>query len=42
MPPTTTTTVDFDAIKARQRDIWSSGDYAAIGTTLQITGELLC
>jgi SAM-dependent methyltransferase len=37
-----TTTVDFDAVKARQRDTWSSGDYATIGTTLQITGERLC
>ena len=32
----------FDAVKARQRAVWSSGDYAAIGTTLQITGEHLC
>jgi SAM-dependent methyltransferase len=33
---------DFDAIKARQRATWSSGDYAMIGATLQITGESLC
>jgi ubiquinone/menaquinone biosynthesis C-methylase UbiE len=38
----TATTVDFEAIKARQQDTWSSGDYAVIGTTLQITGETLC
>jgi len=32
---------DYDAIKARQRDTWASGDYATIGTTLQIVGETL-
>jgi tRNA/tmRNA/rRNA uracil-C5-methylase (TrmA/RlmC/RlmD family) len=26
----------------RQQRTWSSGDYAVIGTTLQITGETLC
>ena len=36
-----TTTIDFDAIKERQRHMWSSGDYATIGTTLQIVGEHL-
>jgi SAM-dependent methyltransferase len=35
-------TVDYDAIKTRQRDTWGSGDYAVIGTTLQIVGETLC
>jgi ubiquinone/menaquinone biosynthesis C-methylase UbiE len=30
------------AIKARQHAAWSSGDYALIGTTLQIVGENLC
>ncbi len=35
-------TIDFPAIKARQQGTWSSGDYSVIGTTLQITGELLC
>jgi SAM-dependent methyltransferase len=29
------------AIKARQQAAWSSGDYAVIGTTLQIVGENL-
>ena len=38
----TTTTTDFDTIKARQQGTWSAGDYAVIGTTLQLTGELLC
>ena len=34
--------VDFDAIKARQKTAWGSGDYAIVGTTLQIVGESLC
>src|SRR5579864_7931468 len=29
------------AIKSRQQAMWGSGDYAVIGTTLQIVGELL-
>src|SRR6476659_5992297 len=29
------------AIKARQQAMWASGDFAVIGTTLQIVGELL-
>ncbi|MBC8161867.1 MAG: class I SAM-dependent methyltransferase [Roseiflexaceae bacterium] len=33
---------DFTAVKSRQHAAWSSGDYAVIGTTLAITGELLC
>jgi len=33
---------DLGAIKARQQGAWSSGDYAVIGTTLQIVGEDLC
>lgn len=39
---TTTTAVDLEALKARQQAAWSSGDYALIGTTLQIVGETLC
>ncbi len=31
-----------DELKARQRGAWSSGDYAVVGTTLQIVGEQLC
>ena len=38
----TSTTIDYEAIKSRQRGTWSSGNYAVIGTTLQLTGELLC
>lgn len=34
-------TPDFDAIKTKQNAAWSSGDYARIGTTLQIVGETL-
>jgi ubiquinone/menaquinone biosynthesis C-methylase UbiE len=30
------------ALKDRQRMAWSSGDYAVVGTTLQIVGEQLC
>jgi len=33
---------DLDAVKARQRATWSAGDYAVIGTRLQIVGEALC
>lgn len=32
---------DFDAIKQRQQATWASGDFAVIGTTLQIVGETL-
>lgn len=32
---------DFAAIKARQQATWASGDFAVIGTTLQIVGETL-
>ena len=35
-------TVDLDAVKTRQQGAWSSGDYAMVGTTLQIVGEMLC
>ncbi len=36
------TTIDFTAVKARQQIAWSTGDYAIVGTTLQIVGENLC
>jgi ubiquinone/menaquinone biosynthesis C-methylase UbiE len=32
---------DFTALKGRQQTAWASGDYAVIGTTLQIVGEQL-
>ena len=34
--------VDFVAVKQKQQLAWSAGDYAVIGTTLQIVGENLC
>jgi len=34
-------TLDFTALKTRQQAAWASGDYAIIGTTLQIVGEQL-
>ena len=36
------TTPDLNAVKAKQQAMWASGDFAVIGTTLQIVGELLC
>jgi len=33
---------DLAAVKAKQHAAWSSGDFAVIGTTLQIVGEMLC
>src|ERR1044071_7771742 len=32
---------DFAAIKQKQQATWASGDFAVIGTTLQIVGESL-
>jgi ubiquinone/menaquinone biosynthesis C-methylase UbiE len=34
--------VDLKELKTRQHGAWSSGDYAIVGTTLQIVGEELC
>ena len=34
--------VDLAAVKARQQGAWSTGNYAVVGTTLQIVGESLC
>jgi ubiquinone/menaquinone biosynthesis C-methylase UbiE len=34
--------IDLKAAKSRQHSAWSSGDYAVIGSTLQIVGEELC
>lgn len=39
---TTTPVVDFSPVKTKQQLAWSSGDYAVVGTTLQIVGESLC
>src|SRR6188472_1863531 len=35
-------TINLATIKSRQQAAWSSGDYAVVGTTLQIVGEMLC
>ncbi|MDA7088600.1 class I SAM-dependent methyltransferase [Pseudomonas sp. SA3-5] len=35
-------TPDFDAIKSKQKLMWASGNYAKVGSTLQLSGELLC
>jgi len=34
--------VDLTAVKNKQHLAWSAGDYAVVGTTLQIVGESLC
>ena len=39
-PAATVTT--FDVVKSKQQKMWGSGDYAVIGTALQIVGESLC
>ena len=40
--PAAAAVLDFATIKSRQQAAWSSGDYAVVGTTLQIVGEQLC
>lgn len=40
--PAASPVLDLATIKARQQAAWSSGDYAVVGTTLQIVGEQLC
>jgi ubiquinone/menaquinone biosynthesis C-methylase UbiE len=39
---TSQATVDLALVKAKQQVAWAAGDYAVIGTTLQIVGESLC
>ena len=39
---TTPPITDLAALKLKQQATWSAGDYAVIGTTLQIVGETLC
>jgi ubiquinone/menaquinone biosynthesis C-methylase UbiE len=34
--------IDLAAVKSRQQVAWSTGNYAVVGTTLQIVGENLC
>lgn len=38
----TAAVVDLTAVKTKQQAMWASGDFAVIGTTLQIVGESLC
>ena len=40
--PDTPPAPDLAALKTRQQAAWSSGNYAIVGTTLQIVGEQLC
>ncbi|MFO1113092.1 MAG: hypothetical protein U1E38_04455 [Rhodospirillales bacterium] len=40
-PATTPNLAEFAALKVRQRGMWCAGDYAVVGTTLQIVGEEL-
>src|SRR6185369_832189 len=42
LQPAAPAPIDLKALKARQQGAWSSGDYAVVGTTLQIVGESLC
>jgi ubiquinone/menaquinone biosynthesis C-methylase UbiE len=42
MPAVIPAAVDFATIKSRQQVAWAAGDYAVVGTTLQIVGEMLC
>jgi SAM-dependent methyltransferase len=40
--PSATPASDLAALKTRQQAAWSSGNYAIVGSTLQIVGEDLC
>ncbi len=40
--PLNVVNLDFGAIKARQQQMWASGDFSVIGNTLQLVGETLC
>ena len=42
MQSATAAPVDLTQVKNKQQAAWASGDYAVIGTTLQIVGESLC
>ena len=42
LPSTSSPAVDLAAVKGRQQVAWAAGDYAVVGTTLQIVGESLC
>lgn len=36
------TTIDFQAVTAAQKQMWSAGDFARVGRSLQIVSENLC
>jgi len=40
--PPATAAPDLAAVKTRQQAMWASGDFAVIGMTLQIVGEMVC
>jgi SAM-dependent methyltransferase len=42
MTTATLPALDLTAVKSRQQQAWAAGDYAIVGTTLQIVGESLC
>ena len=42
VPSKTFPVTDLASVKARQQVAWSAGNYAVVGTTLQIVGETLC
>src|SRR5882757_4460735 len=42
VPSTAAAAPDLAALKTRQQAAWSSGNYAIVGSTLQIVGEELC
>ena len=42
LPRSLTAAPDYAVIKQRQQATWAAGDYAVIGTTLQIVGERIC
>src|SRR5262245_28295683 len=39
--PSTAPPLDLEAVKAKQRQAWASGDYAAVAATLQLISERL-
>jgi ubiquinone/menaquinone biosynthesis C-methylase UbiE len=39
---TSSPAIDLTTVKTRQQAAWSTGNYAVVGTTLQIVGENLC
>ena len=42
VPSPSSPAIDLAAVKTRQQVAWSTGNYAVVGTTLQIVGENLC